>query len=419
MSFLAGRLAATEGAYFLKQSKQAVTRLVSQTNNDNSKNTLQEEKADVLHEVLRHSLATKIIIQPPPPESSLSIFTEKKNLLSPRHPNGFFIIKVLHRIFLRMLGIHFVLMFLCLESLWAPEVGMAFFTATTIVFGGAVIAFGVTTSKLELHSSDDIKTKGRDLIQPKFETIREQLNPLRIWAKKMSAEWHVEKKEAVKDSPLAKELSKRLELSLCHIVEYQMGKSKGKGVRKGKGPSRRRGEEYPPHLMGVCRFGYNNYPNDEVMLARAYVDEHGDNVSRQEVHEHLSEYRDKKEAQRVAVGLPPYSSDEEDYFEDEEDYLETVLGRRCVPVFIEEETKVTSQPMSVDVQPPIQNPDFQNSDMLPPVQNSDIYYRDMGKLPTQELATKIKEVVEESHLLSSDRTATTTPVTKNPKIPKA
>ncbi|KAF9615955.1 hypothetical protein IFM89_027303 [Coptis chinensis] len=101
-----------------------------------------------------------------------------------------------------------------------------------------------------------------------------------------------------------------------------MGKSKGKGVRKGKGPSQRRGKDYTPHLMGVCRFGYNNYPNDEVMRARAYVDEHGDNVSRQEVHEHLSEYRDKKEAQRVDVGLPPYSSDEEDYFEDEDDYLE-------------------------------------------------------------------------------------------------
>ncbi|KAF9591345.1 hypothetical protein IFM89_003968 [Coptis chinensis] len=84
------------------------------------------------------------------------------------------------------------------------------------------------------------------------------------------------------------------------------------------------------------------------------------------------------------------------------------------------ETKVTPQPMSVDVQPPIQNPDFQNSDMLPPVQNSDIHYRDMGKLPTRELATEIKEeVVEESHLLSSDTTSITTPVTENPKIPKA
>ncbi|KAF9593406.1 hypothetical protein IFM89_022685 [Coptis chinensis] len=90
-----------------------------------------------------------------------------------------------------------------------------------------------------------------------------------------------------------------------------MGKSKGKGIKgKGKGPKQRRGEEYLDHLMSVCRFGYNNWAEDEVRAARAYVDEYGDDVTREEVHDHIFEYMDKKEADRVAVGLPPFDSDD-------------------------------------------------------------------------------------------------------------
>lgn len=64
MSFLAGRLAAKEGAYFLQESKQAVSRLASQKKLSplpiSSSSSSPEALSDVLPEVLRHSLPSKI-----------------------------------------------------------------------------------------------------------------------------------------------------------------------------------------------------------------------------------------------------------------------------------------------------------------------------------------------------------------------
>lgn len=91
MSFLAGgRLAGKEGAYFFQESKQAVNRIVEKTAT-NTKNVTspaslgdQEHKADVLPEVLRHSLPSKIFGRPSDP-SSLS--TGSKWFL-PTDPNA-------------------------------------------------------------------------------------------------------------------------------------------------------------------------------------------------------------------------------------------------------------------------------------------------------------------------------------------
>lgn len=65
MSFLAGRLAGKEAAYFFQESKQAVGKL-SQKNPPNPTTTAAttvadaEAAADVLPEVLRHSLPSKV-----------------------------------------------------------------------------------------------------------------------------------------------------------------------------------------------------------------------------------------------------------------------------------------------------------------------------------------------------------------------
>ncbi|XP_031276326.1 uncharacterized protein LOC116134815 [Pistacia vera] len=80
MSFLAGgRLAGKEGAFFFQESKQAVNRIVEKTTT-NTKNVASpasssaslgehEFKADVLPEVLRHSLPSKIFRRPSDPSS--------------------------------------------------------------------------------------------------------------------------------------------------------------------------------------------------------------------------------------------------------------------------------------------------------------------------------------------------------------
>lgn len=71
MSFLAGRLAATEGAYFLQESKHAVTRLAqrkppsSPTAANSIPRNEESQAADVLPEVLRHSLPPNIFQSPP------------------------------------------------------------------------------------------------------------------------------------------------------------------------------------------------------------------------------------------------------------------------------------------------------------------------------------------------------------------
>lgn len=76
MSFLAGRLASAEGSYFLQESKQAVTRFREK----NLKSCLNIVKpidceivsADVLPEILRHSLPAKMFSSPADSASSIS-----------------------------------------------------------------------------------------------------------------------------------------------------------------------------------------------------------------------------------------------------------------------------------------------------------------------------------------------------------
>lgn len=101
-----------------------------------------------------------------------------------------------------------------LPYLFWTLVAKAFAAATVIIFGGATLTIGLAVSQLELHTvsdifavswslklliicedyivdismnfscvfqTDDIRTKGKDIIQPKFESIKEQMGPLRTW----------------------------------------------------------------------------------------------------------------------------------------------------------------------------------------------------------------------------------------------
>lgn len=250
MSFLAGRLAGKEGAYFFQESKHAVGRLLEKTKSEfpsSSSTTIQssedvtklESSADILPEVLRHSLPSKIFrplsdsslctaskwALPSDPQSSSFVSREALNPLRayvslpqvtfgpkrwqlPNAENSFIASTANDSRHDKYSPIN-------PEKLKAAAVGLlqiakAFAAATGIVFGGATLIFGLAASKLELHNSDDLRTKGKDLVNPRFEMIKEQVVPLRTWAEGMSKKWHFERGEDIKDNPLVRELSKKL-----------------------------------------------------------------------------------------------------------------------------------------------------------------------------------------------------------------
>ncbi|KAK6142429.1 hypothetical protein DH2020_022777 [Rehmannia glutinosa] len=210
-----GRLASTEGSYFLQESKQAVARLAR--NQKNTKNVVKPvaenneiSSADVLPEVLRHSLPPKIFHSPT--EDSGSSFTKGSKWVLKPDPNR----KGGSRVSadaLNPLSAYVSLpqhayIISAIFAFWA--VGSAFAVATAIVFGGATLIFGLAASKLELQNTDDIRTKGKDLVHPKFEMFKERLVPLRTWAEGVSKKWHLEREESMKERPLIKELSRKL-----------------------------------------------------------------------------------------------------------------------------------------------------------------------------------------------------------------
>lgn len=96
MSFLAGRVAGNEGAYFFQESKKAVGRLVAQKKTQSPSPSLpttqpsppaadHESQADVLPEVLRHSLPSKLFQETS--QSTPSIYSTSKWGL-PSDPNS-------------------------------------------------------------------------------------------------------------------------------------------------------------------------------------------------------------------------------------------------------------------------------------------------------------------------------------------
>ncbi|XP_011086367.1 uncharacterized protein LOC105168118 [Sesamum indicum] len=249
MSFLAGRLASTEGSYFLQESKQAVTRILQ--NQKNSAGVVKPiaenseiSSADVLPEVLRHSLPPRIFHAPSESLSSSFSGTSKWALKpDPKGGGGSGVsADALNplRAYVSLPQVTFgpkrwqlpdsensVLAStandlrhdkytpinpekLKAAAAGLTQIGSAFAVATAVVFGGATLIFGLAASKLEVHNTDDIRAKGKDLIQPKFEMYREKLVPLRTWAEDVSKKWHLEREESLKEKPLIKELSRKL-----------------------------------------------------------------------------------------------------------------------------------------------------------------------------------------------------------------
>ncbi|KAH7688896.1 hypothetical protein IHE45_03G060000 [Dioscorea alata] len=241
MSFLAGRLAATEGAYFLQESKQAVGRIASklpspakQPPQPSGARELDQDAADVLPEIHRHSVPIKGTAEPS--ESTLTAskwalkgssspfpfvspdalnplrayvslpqatFGPKRWQLPDEHPT--FLASTANELRrdrypplnpekLKAVTTGFSL------------IGSAFALATTVVFGGAAIV----AWQLQINDVDNFRTKGKDLLLPGAEKVREQVGPLRTWAENMSRKWHVKGDESTKEKSIIKELSKVL-----------------------------------------------------------------------------------------------------------------------------------------------------------------------------------------------------------------
>ncbi|XP_068656042.1 uncharacterized protein [Aristolochia californica] len=248
MSFLAGRLASTEGAYFLQESKQAVVKLAQKLPPSTSTSKAVKltdpsdgDKSDVLHEVLRHSLppstfsppaasslstASRWVVAPPPISSAkaspdainpLRAFTSLPQVtFGPKRwqfpTMGDHSISASTANELRH-DMHSTVNSKNLEAAaqGLSQIGKAFAVASVVVFGGATVAFTVTASKLQLQSIDDIKTKGKGLLQPQLEIAREQLVPVHVWTENMSRKWHVEWIKGSKEKPaIVQEIKKIL-----------------------------------------------------------------------------------------------------------------------------------------------------------------------------------------------------------------
>ncbi|KAF5948477.1 hypothetical protein HYC85_014434 [Camellia sinensis] len=101
------------------------------------------------------------------------------------------------------------------EKLKAAPVGLSrdvkvFAVATAAVIEGATYIFGLSASKIEVQNSEDIKAKGKELVQPKMEMLREQLTPLKNWVGDKQKKWHWERERTIKEKPIGKELSRTM-----------------------------------------------------------------------------------------------------------------------------------------------------------------------------------------------------------------
>ncbi|KAF8772515.1 hypothetical protein HU200_005472 [Digitaria exilis] len=232
MSFLAGRIAAAkEGAFFLQESKTAVGRLAEKLPASASApgGASAPPSPDVLPEILRHSVPIKGT--PPPSETSLSASTGERRGRGPpprrAQPAPFLRLAAASHLWPQKVSAlsHCLIVSWQLpteqpnylastanERRWDrnpppmdPEklkaivtVGKAFLAATILVFGGGTAV-------------DDVKTKGKDALQPRADMIKEHIAPLRSWAEEMSRKWHFEgDKEAKEKSVIIRELSRSL-----------------------------------------------------------------------------------------------------------------------------------------------------------------------------------------------------------------
>ncbi|MCO5605315.1 hypothetical protein L7F22_059497 [Adiantum nelumboides] len=230
MSFLGRRGAALEGAFFSQTSKEAIARLREKAAKSSSPLAVEsstnaalaperEADADVLPEILQHSLPEQQQYDDLLPSSLSPSPSSLASLASPKSPSP-----VQHR---RMdtTGLAF-LPILPQASFgprrWTPpdeevkisastanearQEGMptindaqakallegygvvlkAFLIATAIVVGGATAGIAILVSKLQLHSLEDVRIKGHEHLQPRIEAVRRRFEPWREWVQKRS-----------------------------------------------------------------------------------------------------------------------------------------------------------------------------------------------------------------------------------------
>lgn len=230
MSFLAGRLAGTEGAFFAQQSKIAAARLREKLGDAGSPSTstakkignYSESKADVLPEILSHSMPPYISSgQDASASSSLSLQSSlasvpslsvrgrggggSHQLVGYHDPNVMNPLNAWVSLPRATFGPKRWMLPSEESSLQASTanesrqeltvdtektkaamegftaIGKAFAIATGIVFGGTILVGTILTAKLQLHTRDDIKREGKNLIQPKVEVIKERFMPVKTW----------------------------------------------------------------------------------------------------------------------------------------------------------------------------------------------------------------------------------------------
>ncbi|KAG0555501.1 hypothetical protein KC19_12G173600 [Ceratodon purpureus] len=239
MSFLPGRLAATEGAFFNQHSKQAAIALKQKLKSStptpassNSESVLKPSQADVLPEVLRHSLpiaptaaevaASNVISTPARSSLAASLNSVLGRRTAPQDGTA-------------RTGVPSIQAVDHLASVpqtsfgrkkWnidAPDVQMvastanesrlltkdsvvdqkaameglfvvtkAFAVATAFVFGGSIIAASVTASQHDVKSLDDLRTKGREYFTARAEQLKKRFEPLKSWTDQKSESWKIE-----------------------------------------------------------------------------------------------------------------------------------------------------------------------------------------------------------------------------------
>ncbi|EPS59127.1 hypothetical protein M569_15683, partial [Genlisea aurea] len=229
MSFLARRLASAEGSYFLQESKRAVVR-ISKNQNKTSVATDQDlasvdvgSSADVLPEVLRHNLPSKIFHGSSEIPASSSFGASMWTLKPDSQSNGSAVapVNVLNplRGYVSLPPVTFGPKRWKVpnsentpvastandlrQDKYAPNdteklkaaaaglsrIGSAFAIATALIFGGFALMSSLLASKFEVHNMRDIRYKGKELLRPKVDTFRDQLNPLRSWVENVSGKW--------------------------------------------------------------------------------------------------------------------------------------------------------------------------------------------------------------------------------------
>ncbi|XP_031472809.1 uncharacterized protein LOC116258128 [Nymphaea colorata] len=243
MSFLAGRLASKEGSFFLQESKHAAARLAQRLPSPPSPSSSppassSSAAADVLPEVLRHSLPLKT--DRPSSLSTLSAYS-KWSLPNSSDPSSRRSLDAVNplRAFVSLPPVTFGPRRWSLpnsdQSIPAStanelrrdkatnsdakklramaegisQIGKAFVVATMIVFGAATITFAFAASQLDLQSNEDIKVKGKSLLQPKFEGVKACFTPLRTWVESISKHDTFDGPHGANEKPLIRELSKR------------------------------------------------------------------------------------------------------------------------------------------------------------------------------------------------------------------